>query len=123
MMSDKKKTFIVDDDVSVCRAMSLLLESYGFDVRSFSSAEDFFSAVPDNMPGSLIMDIHMPGLGGMEALKRLFIAGSQRPIIIITADKNGGMKKKVLKLGAVGFIQKPVDEQELVGLINNTYAA
>jgi len=116
--TDKKQIYIVDDDESVCRALKILMTTYGFTVRTFLSAEEFFSAVPNSAPGCLVLDIHMPGLNGWEARWRLFKSGSKRPIILITADQSGDLKKQALKTGAVGLLQKPIDDRELAGLIH-----
>ena len=113
-----KQIFIVDDDESVCRALSILLVTYGFTVGAFTSAEKFFRAVPNNVPGCLILDIHMPELDGWETLQHLLASGSSRPVIIISADKNEGLDEEALKAGAIGFLQKPFNDQELVDLIN-----
>jgi FixJ family two-component response regulator len=118
MPRDKKQIYIVDDDESVCRALAFLLVTYGFTVDTFTSAEDFLSAVPNSTSGCLILDIHMSGLNGWEVLKRLIKSGSNRAVIIISADKNGRFKEKALKSGAVGFLQKPFNDQALVDLIN-----
>lgn len=118
MESVKKQIYIVDDDASVCRALKCLLKTFGFAVRTFSSSEKFFSAVPNSAKGCLVMDIHMPGLDGWEALKRIIKSGSARRVIIITADKNGGLRENALEAGAVGFLQKPFKDLELVDLIN-----
>jgi FixJ family two-component response regulator len=113
-----KQIFIVDDDESVCRALSILLVTYGFAVDTFTSAEEFFRAVPNSVPGCLILDVHMPGLDGWETLQHLLASGSSRPVIIISADKNEGLQEKASKGGAVGFLQKPFNDQSLVDLIN-----
>ena len=118
MNSKKKQIFIVDDDVSVCQALTFLLATYGFSVKTFTCAEDFFNAVPNSAPGCLLLDIHMPGLDGWETQQRLLKSGSSRPVIIMSADKNGGLNKKALKAGAAGFLQKPFNDRALVGLIN-----
>ena len=118
ILVDNKQIFIVDDDKSICRALSVLLITYGFTVDTFNSAEEFFRAVPNNAPGCLILDIHMPGLDGWEMLQHLRPAACSRPVIIISADKNGGLNEKALKAGAVGFLQKPFNGEELVDLIN-----
>ena len=112
-----KQIFIVDDDKSVGRALGVLLVTYGFTVDTFTSAEDFFCAVPNNVPGCLILDIHMPGLDGWETQQRLVASGSSRPIIVMSADKNRGLNERALKAGAAGFLQKPFDDQTLVDLI------
>ena len=115
---ENKQIFIVDDDASVCRALSILLVTYGFTVDTYTCAEDFFRAVPNSLPGCLLLDIHMPGLDGWETLQRLFTSGSSRPVIIMSADKDGGLNQRSSKAGAVGFLQKPFNDQALVDLIN-----
>ena len=116
-----KQIFIVDDDESVCRALSVMLVTYGFTVDTFTSAEEFFRVVPNNVSGSLVLDIHMPGLDGWETLQRLLASGSKRAVIIISAEKSEGLNKNVLKAGASGFLQKPFNGQDLVDLINKVY--
>ena len=119
----KNKIYIVDDDESVCRALGILLATYGFIVDTFTCAEDFFSAVPNSAPGCLIMDIHMQGLDGWGALKRLVKSGSKRPVIIITADKVDGINKRALKAGATGYLQKPFNDHALIDHINTAFKA
>jgi FixJ family two-component response regulator len=118
---NNKKIFIVDDDESVCRSLKLLMGTYGFAAETFPCAEKFFNAVPNSVPGCLILDIHMPGLNGWEAQKKLKASGSNRPVIIITADKNTDLKDQALKTGAVGFLQKPFNDNELIDLVNLTF--
>jgi len=118
MSLEKKQIYIVDDDESVCRALSILLVTYGFTVDTYTCAEDFFNAVPNSAPGCLLLDIHMPGLDGWETQQRLIKSGSNLPVIIMSADKNYGLNKKAIKAGAVGYLQKPFNDQALVDLIN-----
>ena len=118
MLLNNKQIYIVDDDESVCRALSILLATYGFTVDTFNLAEDFFKAVPNSASGCLLLDIHMPKLGGWEVLQHLLASGSSRPVIIISAEKNAGLNERALKAGAVGFLQKPFHDQALVDLIN-----
>ena len=121
MPTEKKQIYIVDDDESVCRALSVLLNTYGFTVETFTSAEEFFCTVPNDVSGCLILDIHMPELDGWETLKRIVESGSARPVILISADKNGEHDKKALILGAMGFLQKPFNDQALIDLINMAF--
>jgi two-component system response regulator FixJ len=118
MHKEIKRVFIIDDDESVGRALKYLLATFDVEVTVFLSAEKFFSEVPDSVQGCLILDIHMPGMDGWETLKQLIKSGSKRSVIIITADKNGGLREKALKIGALGFFQKPINGQELIYLIN-----
>ena len=118
MQLDKKQVYVVDDDESVCRALGLLLATYGFAVDTFTSAEAFFSAVPNSAAGCLIMDIHMPGLDGWKAQQYMIESGSKRPVIIMSGDKTEGFDERALKTGAVGYLQKPFNDQALVNLVN-----
>ncbi len=110
--------YIVDDDESVCRALKTLLMTYEFNVRTFNSADGFFSAVAPDEPGCVLLDIHMPGLDGWAMHKKIIESGSKRPVIFISAEKLDSAADRALKIGAVGFLQKPVNGQTLVDLIN-----
>ncbi len=110
--------YVVDDDESVCRALKTLLMTYDFEVVTFNSAQSFFDTVAHDAPGCLLLDIHMPGLDGWETQKRILASGSKRPIIFISAEKKDDATDRALKVGAVGFLQKPVNGQTLVDLIN-----
>ena len=121
MASEIQKVFIVDDDASICRALKCLLTTFGFSVETFLSGQAFFNAVAEDDPGCLVLDINMPGLNGWEVQKRLEKEGSKRQFIIITADKDDGLRDRAMEIGAVGFLQKPFNDQELVNLINQGF--
>ena len=117
---ENKQIFIVDDDQSVCCALGIMLITYGFKVDIFTSANDFFRAVPDDsVPGCLILDIHMPGMDGWEMLKQITGSGSTRRVIVISADKDSVNQKRAIEAGAAGYLQKPFDGSELVGFIKD----
>ena len=118
MLSSNKNVYIVDDDESVCRALKILLMTFDFEVKTFNSAKSFFDAVPNDEPGCLVLDIHMPGVDGWAAQKKILDSGSNRPVIFISAEKQESAAGRALNVGAVGFLQKPVDGQTLVDLIN-----
>ena len=121
MFSDKKQIYIVDDDESVRRSLKLLMVSYGFAVDTFSSAEEYFKVVPNSTKCCLVLDIHMPGLNGWDALKRLTEAGYNHPVIVITADKDESFREKALKAGAVGFLQKPFGDHYLLHMVTHIF--
>jgi len=121
MASDKKQLYIVDDDESVRRSLKLLMVSYGFTVDTFSSAEEFFTAVPNSAEGCLILDIHMPGLNGWDTQQKLTKEGYNLPVIVISADKDGDFKEKALKAGAVGFLRKPFEDHYLLHMVNQVF--
>ena len=111
MAIEKKQVYIVDDDESVCRSLKGLLMTFWFKVSTFNSAENFFSVVPDNVQGCLILDIHMPAMDGWEALKRIVGSGSKRPVIIMSTAKKEDLNDKALKKGAAGYLQKQFNGQ------------
>ena len=119
--SDNKQIYILDDDESVRRSLKLLMVSYGFAVDTFFSSEEFFSTVPNNAEGCLILDIHMPGSSGWDTQQRLKEAGYDLPVIVITADKDDSFKDKALKAGAVGFLQKPFEDHYLLHMVNRVF--
>jgi two-component system response regulator FixJ len=119
--SDNRQIYILDDDESVLRSLKLLLNSYGFAVRAFLTAEEFFSSVPSGSEGCLILDIHMRGLNGWDTQQRLAQEGYGLPVIVITADKDDSFKGKALEAGAVGFLQKPFEDHYLLHMVNGVF--
>ena len=104
MPTGKKNVYIVDDDESVCRALKTLLMTFEFEVETFNSAISFFDAVPNDEPGCLVLDIHMPGLDGWAAQKKITDSGSKRQVIFISAEKEDNVASRALKAGALGFL-------------------
>lgn len=118
MPSKNKNIYIVDDDESVCRALKTLLMTFGFEVKTFHSAKSFFDTVSNDDAGCLLLDIHMPGVDGWAVQKKIIDSRADRPVIFISAEKQENAADSALKVGAVGFLQKPVNGQTLVDLIN-----
>jgi FixJ family two-component response regulator len=121
MPAEEKQIYILDDDESVLRSLKLLMVSYGFAVDVFSSAEEFFSAVPNSAPGCLILDIHLPGFNGWDTMQKLTKTRYNLPVIVITADKDDRFKERALKAGAVGFLQKPFEDHYLLHMVNQVF--
>lgn len=121
MPINNREIFILDDDESVLRSLKILMVSYGFAVATFTSAEEFFMAVPNSVEGCLILDIHMPGLNGWDTQQRLAAAGYNLPVIVISADKDDSFQEKALKAGAVGFLQKPFEDHYLLHMVNQVF--
>ena len=117
MPDDIKQIFIVDDDESICRALKTLLMTYKFDVKTFNSAKSFFESVSNDNAGCLILDIRMPEMNGWALQKKLVDSGSKRPVIFISADHENDAVNRALRVGAVGFLEKPFSDQRLLDLI------
>ena len=116
-MSKAQVVCVVDDDESVRESLAGLLESLGFVVRPFSSGEAFLAATGVEEAGSLILDVSMPGMGGEEVQKRLIAAKSTLPILFISAHADEALKRTVLERGALGYLVKPFDEEELLAVV------
>ncbi|MDQ7822289.1 MAG: response regulator [Candidatus Eremiobacteraeota bacterium] len=115
--------FIVDDDDSVRRSLSRLIRSEGLTPRVFPSAEAFLEIVPLESKGCLILDVRMPGMNGFELQEKLCSAGSPLQIIFISALQKPGEREHVLKCGALGLLDKPFSEEELMSLVKAAIAA
>jgi FixJ family two-component response regulator len=111
---------IVDHDPSVVIALRRLLYSWGMQVRTFETGEEFLSALSrSNDADCLVIDVQMPGMTGREVQGRMNRAGMDIPVIFITAHEEKGGEEQSLRAGAVGFLRKPFMDEALVGLIRN----
>jgi len=110
--------FIVDDDASHRDSLQFLLESAGLEVRCFSSARDFLDGADPETPGCLLLDVLMPGMSGLDLQNELLNAKISLPIIFITGHGTIPMSVRAVKSGAVDFLQKPCDEQDLLRAIH-----
>ena len=110
--------FVVDDDVAVRQSLSLLIRSMGLSVESFESAQAFLSACDPERSGCLVLDIRMPGMSGLEMQEELHRRTIDLPVIFITGHGDVAMAVRAMKLGAVDFIEKPFNDQQLLDRIN-----
>jgi len=114
----KPTIFIVDDDPSVRESTELMLKSVGFHVKTFVSAQEFLKANLQEGPGCLILDVRMPGMSGLDLQEKLVSAKTPLPVIFITGHGTVPMSVRAMKAGAVDFLQKPFEEQDLLDAIN-----
>jgi FixJ family two-component response regulator len=108
---------IVDDDVSVREATGCLLRSLGYDALTFSSAEEFLESGQVETTSCLISDMHMPGLSGADLQDHLLSRGYRMPIIFVTACRREDLQRRVLGAGAIGYMEKPFEEEHLIGCL------
>ncbi len=120
-MPDKEIICIVDDDADHCDALGFLLDNEGYEVQTYSSANDFL-AVDHLRCDCLILDYKMPGINGMELLELLKIKGFTSPIIFLTAHADLDMAIKIFKDGANDLIQKPADSDKLLKAVGDAIA-
>ena len=110
--------FIVDDDPSHRDSLQFLLGAAGLEVRSFPSAQDFLDAADPGAPGCLLLDVRMPGMSGLDLQNKLAKAEISLPIIFITGHGTVPMSVRAMKAGALDFLQKPFDEQDLLNAVH-----
>lgn len=118
MTEPEPAIFVVDDDASVRDAISNLLDSVGLPAQAFASAEEFMNARRPDVPSCLILDVRLPGRNGLEFQDELEKEGVRIPIIFITAHGDIPMTSRAMKAGAVDFLPKPFQKQELLTAIH-----
>lgn len=109
--------FIVDDDEDMRLSMQRLLKTVGLRAELFANAQDFLQRNIPDAPSCLVLDVRLPGVGGLEVQHKLIEAGINIPIILITAHGDIPMTVKAMKSGAVEFLTKPFRHQELLDAI------
>jgi FixJ family two-component response regulator len=114
--------YVVDDDASVREALSNLLESVGLYAELFGSTEDFLKATRPAVPSCLVLDVTLPGMNGLEFQELLSKTGNPIPIVFITAFGDIPMTSRAMKAGAVEFLAKPFQKDDLLTAIDQALA-
>ena len=114
MKDTKPVVFIIDDDHSVRRSLERLVQSVGLVAKSFASAKEFLQSGHGKETGCLVLDVRMPEISGLELQETLARSGILLPIIFISGHGTVPMSVRAMKAGALDFLQKPFDEQDLL---------
>ena len=114
--------FLVDDDAAVRDALRALFAAEGLPIETYPSAEAFLAAYDEARPGCLVLDVRMPGLGGLELQKLLGEHGIRLPVIFLTGHGDVPMSVRALKAGAMDFLEKPVDNDALIARVREAIA-
>jgi FixJ family two-component response regulator len=117
MTSDSPVVFVVDDDHRVREALSSLISSAGLQVAVFGSAAEFLECEKPDAPACLVLDLQLPGSSGLE-LQQQLAAGDAPPIVFISGHGDVSSSVRAMKAGAIEFLSKPFDEQELLQAID-----
>lgn len=110
--------FVVDDDSHVRGSLEQLIKSVGLNVHTFSSAQEFLDQELPDTPSCLVLDIRMPSLSGLDLQDELVKRGLTTPVIFITGHGTVPMSVRAMKAGAVDFLQKPFEDQDLLDAIH-----
>ena len=125
MISTEKKLIVsvVDDDASVRRTISRIFESDGMEVTAYGSAEEFLGGGGPGDSACLILDVHLPGIGGVDLQESLNRADLSVPVIFISADADAQTCERAMRAGAVGFFSKPFSVSSLLAAVRSTIRA
>ena len=118
----QETVFIVDDDASICEGLCNLLEAIGVNAEHFPSAEKFRDCWRERRAGCLLLDARLPGMSGVELQEQMQAAGISLPVIFMTAHGDMPMVRKVMKAGAVEFLIKPFQKEELLHAVEQAFA-
>jgi two-component system, LuxR family, response regulator FixJ len=121
-VSTSQVVHVIDDDVAVRQSLAFLLSTAGFAVRVHESATAFLEALPVAQVGCIVTDIRMPEIDGLELQRRLRASKIGVPVIVITGHGDVALAVEAMKAGAVDFIEKPFDDEVLLGAIRSALA-
>ncbi|MBI1248457.1 response regulator [bacterium] len=121
-MSTNPTVFVIDDDPAARESIGMLIRSLGLPVETFASAEQFLQSFDSNRPGCVITDMRMLGLSGLELQDQLVDMGERIPVILISAHANMQIAVKAMRNGAVTFLEKPCQQQEIIDAVNEAIA-
>jgi two-component system response regulator FixJ len=122
-MRKRQTIYLVDDEPAVRRSLARLLDSAGYDVLSFESPRSFLVAAPGLNEGCVLLDIRMPEINGLEVLEHLHQGGIILGVVVVTAHGDVRTAVNAMKAGAVDFIEKPFNDDQLFLAINDALAA
>src|SRR6266850_924672 len=122
MITIDTPVYVVDDDASVREAVGSLIRSAGLKARTFGSAQEFLATPRAEVPSCLVLDLHLPGLSGLDLQAELAKADVQIPIVFLTGHGDIPTSVRAIKAGAVEFLTKPVDDEDLLNAIRDGIA-
>lgn len=122
-LNAQQTVFVVEDDQAIGEALCDLFDLAGLTSRRFASAEEFTESWNPSMAGCLVLDVRLPGMNGMELQKRFVESGVEIPIILITAHGDIPMVRKALKSGAIEFLTKPFQDEEMLQAVRQALSA
>src|ERR1700686_3308093 len=116
-MPPRGKVYVIDDDEAMRDSLDFMLGAADFHVTLFESAHHFLDALSNIEFGCVVSDVRMPGIDGIELLKRLKAGPTLRPVVIMTRHGDVPLAVEAMKLGAVDFLEKPFEDDRLIGMI------
>lgn len=114
---------IVDDEEQIRRALKRLLRAAGLQAESYASGQEFLELGASLRPDCLVLDLHMPGMNGLQLLRALQSAGKRPSVVVITAHDEPETREQCLAAGATAYLRKPLDDRLLLNAISASLSA
>lgn len=121
-MTPKRTIHLVDDEESIRKSAGFMLKTSGFAVQTYTSGIAFLKAVKTAEPGCILLDVRMPGMDGLEVQEVLAERGITMPVIVLTGHGDVGIAVRVMKAGAVDFLEKPFEKSALLASIGVAFS-
>jgi FixJ family two-component response regulator len=109
---------IVDDEEPVRKALRRLLRASGLQAEGYASGQEFLDAAAKKQPDCVVLDLHMPGMSGLQALRKLQASARALPVVVITAHDEPETRAQCMAAGAAAYLRKPLDERLLLNAIS-----
>ncbi len=119
MPSEEAIVHVIDDDEAIRQSLAFLLQAAKLEVKTYSTAMAFLDALPDSASGCVITDVRMPGMSGVDLLRRLKELKIGMPVIVITGHGDVALAVEAMKVGAVDFLEKPFDDDVLLASVQS----
>lgn len=109
---------IVDDEEAIRKALSRLLRASGLEAESYANGQEFLDAAAERRPDCVVLDLHMPGMSGLQVLRKLKAAGQRLSIVVITAHDEPETRERCIDAGACAYLRKPLEDRLLLNAIS-----
>jgi FixJ family two-component response regulator len=109
---------IVDDEEGIRKALGRLLRAAGLEAYGYANGQEFLTAAAERRPDCVVLDLHMPGMSGLQVLRKLKTAGLLLPVVVITAHDEPETRQQCLSTGARAFLRKPLEDRLLLNAIS-----
>ena len=123
MNRSRLRIAVVDDDESVRKALKRLLRAANLDADTFASGREFLDSLPAQVPDCIVLDLHMPGMNGLDIQRQLARGALRVPIVVITGHDEPQTRAQCLSAGAAAYLRKPLDDEALLDAIHRAAGA
>ena len=109
---------IVDDEEGIRKALSRLLRASGLEAESYANGQEFLDAAAEHRPDCVVLDLHMPGMSGLQVLRKIKATGQRLSIVVITAHDEPETREQCIDAGACAYLRKPLEDRLLLNAIS-----